>query len=170
MSDNPPRNCPPHPLPLARLLHLTPTLLGLLPVLLRPSFRLPTRFSPLAHPPPPLALRRIAFVVSLSNHTRLRRRPGHRLPASCLAPATPGPTRIHSSCPDSPQTERTSPSKASFRAIHHPRPIKHPDRNAKSFLEKTLTARESAHSAPRTAPRLAPRPGGPPHCHTAMPR
>ena len=125
---------------LGRLLHLIPSLLGLRPVLLRPP---PTAsgFSPLAPPLtplvprlPPFALRRLAFVVSSWNHIRLRRRPGHRPPASCLAPATPGPARIHSSCPDAPQT---TPKSAP------PRP--------KSFLEKTLTRANPPQFAPQAA-------------------
>ena len=157
---------------LARLLQLIPTLLGLRPVLLRPPPTAPG-FSPLAHPPPPLALRRIAFVVSLSNHTRLRRRPGHRPPASCLAPAMPGPTRIHSSCPDSPQPspESTPPRPTRLSGVFSRNPVFVPGPTfdgtqtappqPKSFLEKTLIARESAHSVPRTAPGLAPETGRP---------
>ena len=214
---------------LARLLHLIPSLLGLLPVLLRtpppasgffpfapPLTPLVPRLPPLVPrlPPfaprlPPLALRRLAFVVSLSNHTRLRRRTGHRPPASCLAPATPGPARIHSSCPDSPQTTpksappqhpsyprtrvstpttvtpQTTPKYAPPRPPRHsgvfsrnpvfvPRRTsggpKNAPRQPKSFLEKTLTARESARSAPRTAPGLALETGRSAHCHIASPR
>ena len=129
---------------LGRLLHLIPSLLGLRPVLLLPP-QTASGFSPLAPPLtplvprlPPFALRRLAFVVSLSNHIRLRRRPGHRPPASCLAPATPGPTRIHSSCPDAPQTTpKCTP----------PRP--------KSFLEKTLTRATPPHFAPQATRPIA---------------
>ena len=130
---------------LGRLLHLIPSLLGLRPVLLRPPqtasgfSQLAPPLTPLAPRLPPFALRRLAFVVSLSNHTRLRRRPGHRPPASCLAPATPGPTRIHSSCPDAPQTTpKCTP----------PRP--------KSFLEKTLIRANPPPFAPQTARPTAP--------------
>ena len=113
---------------LGRLLHLIPSLLGLRPP--PPA----AGFSPLAPPLTPLVPRLPPFA--------LRRRPGHRPPASCLAPATPGPTRIHSSCPDAPQTTpKCTPPRL------------------KSFLEKTLIARESAHSEPRTAPGLAPESG-----------
>ena len=75
---------------LGRLLHLIPSLLGLRPVLLRPPqtasgfSQLAPPLTPLAPRLPPFALRRLAFVVSLSNHTRLRRRPGPS--PACLVP------------------------------------------------------------------------------------
>ena len=47
---------------------------------------------------------------------------------------------------------------------------KNAPRQPKSFLEKTLTAREGAHSAPRTAPGLATETGRSAHCHIASPR
>ena len=136
------------PLP-GRLLHRIPSWRGLRPFLLRPP-PAASGFYPLASPPtplvprlPPFALRPLAFVASLSRHSRPRRRPGRRPPAWRLALATPGPTRISSSCPRSPQT---TPKSAP------PQP--------KSFLEKTLTARESATSAacPDPVPPPAPSP------------
>ena len=178
---------------LARLLHLIPSLLGLLPVLLRTPppasgfFPFAPPLTPLVPRLPPFALRRLAFVVSrlafvvsLSNHTRLRRRTGHRPPASCLAPATPGPARIHSSCPDSPETTPKSapPQHPSYPRTRASTPTtvtpqttpKYAPRQPKSFLEKTLTAREGAHSAPRTAPGLATETGRSAHCQIASPR
>ena len=135
---------------LGRLLHRIPSWRGLRPFLLRPP-PAASGFYPLASPPtplvprlPPFALRPLAFVASLSRHSRPRRRPGRRPPAWRLALATPGPTRISSSCPRSPQT---TPKSAP------PQP--------KSFLEKTLNAREAAairapgHPTAPPAPRHA---------------
>ena len=114
-------------LPLKPLLRLIPFALSLLPVLLRRP-PIAARLSPLALPLPPyvphlppFALRPLAFLATLSNHPRPRHRPTQR-----RAPGMAGPTRSQSSRPITPQT-----------------PPKSAPRPPKSFLEKTLSAREA---------------------------
>ena len=114
-------------LPLERLRRLIRSVLALLPFLLRPSPLAP-RLSPLALPLPrfvprlpTFALSPLAFLAIPSNHRSPRHRPTQR-----RAPGMAGPTRSQSSRPIAPQTQPKSA----------PRP-------PKSFLEKTLTAREA---------------------------
>ena len=141
-------------LPLNRLLSLIPSVLGLFPVLLRPP-PMAARRSPLALLPfvprlPTFALRPLAFLPTPTNHPR---RPAERRPASCplalwervgACPGRDPGTRVfrsrrHPAAP-SPRAAPTAPQT----------PPKSTPRSLKSFLEKTLTAREtptSAHSS-----------------------
>ena len=141
-------------LPLRRLLSLIPSVLGLFPVLLRPP-PMAARLSPLALPPfvprlPTFALRPLAFLPTPSNATRL---PAAKRPASCPLALWEG----LGACPG------RDPGVRIFRSRRHPAapshravptapqtPQKSTPRRLKSFLEKTLTAREtptSAHSS-----------------------
>ena len=74
-------------LPLEPLLRLIPSVLGLLPILLRP-LRMAARLSPLALPPfvprlPTFALHPLAFLPTPSNHPRPPHRPAPHQSASC---------------------------------------------------------------------------------------
>ena len=141
-------------LPLKRLLSLIPSVLGLFPVLLRPP-PMPARLSPLALPPfvprlPTFALRPLAFLPTPSNHSR---RPAAKRPASCpfdlwervgACPGRDPGVRVFRS--------RRHPAAPSHRAVptSPQTPQKSTPRRLKSFLEKTLSAREtptSAHSS-----------------------
>ena len=141
-------------LPLKRLLSLIPSVLGLFPVLLRPP-PMAARRSPLALPAlvprlPTFALRPLAFLPTPSNAPR---RPAAKRPASCplalwervgACPGRDPGTRVFRS--------RRHPAAPSHRAVPTApqTPPKSTPRSLKSFLEKTLTAREtptSAHSS-----------------------
>ena len=133
--------------PLKPLLRLIASVLGLLPVLLRPPPMAPRLF-PLALPLPlfvprlpPFALRPLAFLPTPSNHPR----PPHR-PASCPLALW---ERV-GACPG------RDPGVRVFRSRRHPAapslraapttpqtPPKSTPRRLKSFLEKTLEAREA---------------------------
>ena len=104
-----------------------------------------------------------------------------RRPVKPAPPDPPSPLTAHCSllCPRSsplppipkatpprhlPRPRPPCPQLAPRRAttpipLTHQNPRKCTPRRLKSFLEKTLTARESAHSEPRTAPTLAPESG-----------
>ena len=124
-------------LPLKRLLSLIPSVLGLFPVLLGPP-PMAARLSPLALPPfvprlPTFALRPLAFLPTPpSNHPR--RHPGVRS-RDPAAPNNPGP-------PSHPDLQ-TIPSSPYPRFPRPQTPPKSTPRSLKSFLEKTLTARET---------------------------
>ena len=147
-------------LPLKPLLRLLLSVLALLPVLLRPP-PMAARLSPLALPPPPFvprlrtfAIRPLAFLATPSNHPR---RPAERRPASCplalwervgACPGRDPGTRVFRS--------RRHPAAPSHRAVPTApqTPPKSTPRRLKSFLEKTLIAREApVFASPPTATR-----------------
>ena len=148
-------------LPLKRLLSLIPSVLGLFPVLLRPP-PMAARLSPLALPPfvprlPTFALRPLAFLPTPSNHPR--RHPGVRS-RDPAAPNNPGPPS-HPDLPNHPKLAippiPTAPQT----------PPKSTPRRLKSFLEKTLTARETPTSAHSSHPHQRIRPA--PHSSRLFP-
>ncbi len=160
------------------LLRLIPPLLTLLPVLLRPP-PMAARLSPLALPLPPFvprlptfALRPLAFLPTPTNHPR---RPAERRPASCplalwervgACPGRDPGTRVFRS--------RRHPAAPSHRAVPTApqTPPKSTPRRLKSFLEKTLTAREAPVfvSLPTSAPSPSTQRGRPsPHRIPATP-
>ena len=143
---------------LVRLLRLALLLRDLLPVLPSPS---PTasRVSllPLLQPPfvprlAPFALRPLAFPATRLNHARSRHHPAQHPPATLLHPVAAAPARIRPSCPNAPQTapKSTPPCHPSYPRTRVSTPTsrapqtqqKCAPRPPKSFLEKTLNARE----------------------------
>ena len=143
-------------LPLRHLLSLIPTVLGLFPVLLRPP-PMAARLTPLALPSlvprlPTFALRPLAFLPTPSNASRCpaERRPAYfPLALWTRVGACPGRdpgTRVFRS--------RRHPAAPSHRAVPTApqTPPKSTPRSLKSFLEKTLIAREAPVSAPTPPP------------------
>ena len=165
-------------LPLKPLLRLIPSALALLPVLLRPP-PMAARLPPLALPPfvprlPTFALRPLAFLPPPSNHAR---------PTQRRALGLAGPMCLQSLCSTAPQSPPNNipphPTRHSGVFSRNPvlaprlqTPPKNTPRRLKSFLEKTLTARETPnsarfsrcrplpapHSPQSTAPKLTPHP------------
>ena len=87
--------------------------------------------------------------------------------------AAPPPVRL---TPILPPARPPSPPPADLPPPHPacpraplPPPI-HPSPHLKSFLEKTLNAHEPPISHPTPPLDCSPEPGGPTHCHPAMPR
>ena len=179
------------PLPLERLLRLIPSVLGLLAVLLRPP---PTasRVSPLALPLPPFvpglatfALRPVAFLASPSNHRYDYHVPPQPTPPPCPTPARRTlargllprplgeswgeglPFEASPCSPAAPSRRRAVPTAPQ-------NPPKSAPRLPKSFLEKTLSAREAPYFARFSRSRQQPNCGsarcgclgGAPRCRT----
>ena len=107
------------------------------PVRLR---RLPFLFSllPLAFTLPPFVASLPPFVVSLSNHKHLPHGPCRAMPPTRPAAVIPANPGIHSS---------------GLNALHTPPKCTPP--RLKSFLEKTLIAREAPRNAPPPPGRIA---------------
>ena len=143
---------------LVRLLRLALLLRDLLPVLPSPS---PTasRVSllPLLQPPfvprlAPFALRPLAFPATRLNHARSRHHPAQHPPATLLHPVAAAPARIRPSCPNAlqPAPKSALPRHPSYARTRVSTPTsrtpqtqqKCAPRPPKSFLEKTLNARE----------------------------
>ena len=135
--------------PLKPLPRLIPSVLALLPILLRPP-QMAARLPPLALRPfvprlPIFALRPVAFLPTPSNHARLTRR---------RAPGLSGLTCIQSLCPTAPQSPPNNipPHPTRHSGVFSRNPVLAPrlqtppkctPRRLKSFLEKTLIAREA---------------------------
>ena len=143
---------------LVRLLRLALLLRDLLPVLLHlppMAARLSPRDLPLPRfvsRLPTFALRPLAFLAARLNHARSRHHPAQHPPATLLHPVAAAPARIRPSCPNAPQTapKSTPPCHPSYPRTRVSTPTsrapqtqqKCAPRPPKSFLEKTLNARE----------------------------